>query len=144
MTGRNLARSSDEEVHSIQDFQVYITCENYHRFVKSWTRRKGRRINFPRKLKPRLIALHYILTGFSRGTTYAEDEVNAIIQNANLFDIDHVQVRRYLVDYGMLGRKGDGSQYRVIRTYLALVHWDPLITGTNLFETSSVAHLMEA
>lgn len=144
MTGRNLAQSSDEEALSIQGFQVYITYEDYHRFVQSWTRRTGRRIDFPRKLKPRLVALHYILTGFSKGTTYAEDEVNAIIQEANLFDIDHVQVRRYLVDYGMLGRKGDGSQYRVARTYLALVYWDPSIHGTSLFETSTIAQLMEA
>ena len=144
MTGRNLAQPPDEETPSVQDFQVYITYEDYHRFVQQWMRRTGRRVDFPRKLKPRMVALHYILTGFNRGTTYTENEVNTIILKANLFKIDHVQIRRYLVDYGMLGRKGDGSQYRVARTYLALAHWDPSIAGTSLFATGTVAQPMEA
>ena len=144
MTARDLAQPPDEKILSAKDFQVYITFEDYNRFVQSWTRRTGRRIDFPRKLKPRLVALHYILMRFNRATTYAENEVNTIILKANPFKIDHVQVRRYLVDYGMLGRKGDGSQYRVARTYLALVHWDPLIPGTSLSETSTVAQFMEA
>jgi len=50
--------------------------------------------------------------------TYTESQVNRIIQDWNrdiapAIDTDHVTVRRWLVDYGLLDRSPDGSTYRV-------------------------------
>jgi hypothetical protein len=116
--------------------QVTISDEDYRRFVLSWTRHRGRRPGFPRKLKSRLVGLHYILQGFKQGTPYSEEEVNSVIQSRNPFAMDHVQIRRYMVDYGMLGRRDDGSQYRVSLTHLALARWDPAIPGASPFSTA--------
>ncbi len=113
---------------------VTIASEEYNRLVQSWTERGRRRPEFPRRLKARLSALHYILRGFKGGVDYTEEEVNATISERNPFRIDHVQLRRFLVDYGMLGRRDDGSQYRVIHTYLSLAKWDTDIPGAGVFK----------
>ena len=80
-----------------------------------------------------MVALHYILGGFETGEEYSEADVNSIIQERNLFDIDHVQIRRYMVDYAMLDRTADGSRYRRTHGYLALANWDPAIPGARPF-----------
>ena len=67
--------------------------------------------------------------------TYTEDEVNSTIQARNPFAIDHVQIRRYLVDFAMLDRKDDGGLYRVAPGYLTLARWDPAIPGIGASQT---------
>ncbi len=109
-----------------------ISAEDYRRFVRQWMDRPKGRVPFPRRLKARLTALHYILRAFRSGDVYSEEEVNVAILERSPFALDHVQIRRYLVDYGMLGRKSDGSEYRVARTYLALARWDPDIPDLHL------------
>lgn len=111
---------------------VAISAEDYRRFVRQWLDRPKGRVPFPRRLKARLTALHYILRAFRSGDVYSEEEVNVAILERSPFALDHVQIRRYLVDYGMLGRKSDGSEYRVARTYLALARWDPDIPDLHL------------
>ena len=118
--------------------QVTISSDAYERLIQAWTENGKRRPEFPRRLKPRLSALHYIMRGFQAGTIYTENEVNSKIAEHNPFRIDSVQIRRFLVDYGMLGRREDGSQYRVIHIYLALAKWDPKIPGAGLFQ--SITH----
>ena len=73
---------------------------------------------FPRKRKDRHIIMKSILMGMDSASTYTESEVNEIIRDWNLevapaIDTDHVTVRRWLVDYGLLERSPDGSTYRV-------------------------------
>jgi hypothetical protein len=65
-------------------------------------------LTFPLKEKQRLIVMREIAKQFSVGQTYDEKEVNEII--AVIFD-DYVKVRRYLIEYGFLNRKPDGSAY---------------------------------
>ena len=101
-----------------------ITLVDYVALVKQWRRRTRRPADFPRKLKQRLVALHYLLIGLDVGVTYTEEEVNLAIQQRNPFVIDHVQLRRILVDHSMLVRTPDGSEYRVADGYLDLADWD--------------------
>ena len=84
-----------------------------------------------------MIALLYILRGFKVRETYTEDEVNSAIDDRSLFAIDHVQVRRYLVDYGMLERMTDGSRYRVAHTWMSLARWDPAIAEASGSQSSN-------
>ncbi|EMT51712.1 DUF2087 domain-containing protein [Brevibacillus borstelensis] len=58
--------------------------------------------------KQRAVVLRQIATRFEADRTYTEKEVNEILKA--VYD-DYVTVRRYLVDYGFLDRKADGSQY---------------------------------
>jgi len=63
---------------------------------------------FPAREKKKFIAVFLIRNLFEEGKVYSENEVNRILQTVYS---DHVTIRRYLVDYGFLMRKTDGSEY---------------------------------
>ena len=64
---------------------------------------------FPTREKRRLIILKEIAARFVPEQVYNEKEVNAIL--GAIYD-DHVLLRRLLIDYGLLSRRPDGSEYR--------------------------------
>ncbi|MDV2887738.1 DUF2087 domain-containing protein, partial [Alkalihalophilus pseudofirmus] len=68
----------------------------------------GRLKKFPPKEKQRLIVLREITKRFESSTNYSEKEINQILED--MYD-DYVLIRRYLIEYGFLERKSDGSQY---------------------------------
>lgn len=68
----------------------------------------GRLTKFPPKEKQRLIVLREMTKHFDSNTTYTEKEINQILEN--MYE-DYVLIRRYLISYGFLERKADGSQY---------------------------------
>ena len=68
----------------------------------------GRLKKFPPKEKQRLIILREIIGRFDKDMMYSEKEINQILKD--IYD-DHVLIRRYLISYGFLERKMDGSQY---------------------------------
>jgi len=61
---------------------------------------------FNLKEKHRLVVLREIARHFNTGETYTEKEVNRILQPIYH---DFATVRRYLIEYGFLDRKPDGS-----------------------------------
>jgi hypothetical protein len=63
---------------------------------------------FALKEKHKLIVLREIAKRFESERIYTEKGVNEILKEVN---DDHVTVRRYLIEYGFLDRKPDGSQY---------------------------------
>ena len=63
---------------------------------------------FPTREKRRLILLKEIATRFTPDRRYSEQEVNAIL--GAVYE-DHVLLRRLLIDYGLLARRPDGSEY---------------------------------
>jgi len=106
-----------------------IRAAEYKGQLDKWTSESRRHFEFPRRLKARLVALHYFQIAFDAGETYSEPQVNAAIQRGNIFALDQVHIRRYLVDYGMLDRSPDGSAYSVSDRYLSLAEWDPVIVS---------------
>ncbi|MEK4012959.1 DUF2087 domain-containing protein [Peribacillus sp. FSL M8-0224] len=64
--------------------------------------------SFPPKEKQRLIILREIMNRFENERKYEEKEINQIL---GAVYHDHVLLRRYLIEYGFLDRKPDGSQY---------------------------------
>lgn len=116
-----------------------LTFAEYERLVAAWQRRSRRRSDFPgrKRMKARLAALHYVLQAFETGRDYNEAQVNAAIQRRNPFDIDHVQLRRMMVDNAMLDRTADGSRYRRSHGYLAMFNWDRAIPGTRPFDPAA-------
>nr|WP_243734971.1 DUF2087 domain-containing protein [Paenibacillus turpanensis] len=65
---------------------------------------------FPKKEKRKLVILRQLMRRFEPNRSYTEKEVNAVLEQA--FD-DYVTIRRYLIEYGFLDRKPDGSAYWV-------------------------------
>jgi hypothetical protein len=63
---------------------------------------------FPRKEKHKLVVLRELARRFDPARFYSEKEINNILQPAYG---DYVTLRRYLIEYGFLDRKIDGSQY---------------------------------
>lgn len=65
---------------------------------------------FPSREKQKLIILQEIMTRFSQDKTYTESELNDILERIYH---DFVTLRRYLIEYGFMDRKKDGSEYWV-------------------------------
>lgn len=65
---------------------------------------------FDMKEKNKLVVLRQIAKRFEKNRTYSEKEVNEILQN--VYE-DYVTLRRYLIEYGFIDRKPDGSEYWV-------------------------------
>ena len=73
---------------------------------------------FPRKRRDRQILMKSLLLTLDSSAEYSEAEINGAIQRWNrevapAIDTDHVTIRRWLIDYGLLERTADGRWYRV-------------------------------
>ncbi len=66
--------------------------------------------NFPPKEKRKVAILRHLLNRFDERRKYTEKEVNQILKEAYH---DYVTLRRYMIEYGFLDRKPDGSLYWV-------------------------------
>ncbi len=69
---------------------------------------EGPLIKFPPKEKQRLVVLREIAQLFKNDQIYTEKEMNQMLETVYH---DYVMIRRYLIEYGLLDRKLDGSQY---------------------------------
>ena len=65
---------------------------------------------FPSKQKKKVTVLRHLLKRFDVRREYTEKEVNEILKTAYP---DYVTLRRYLIEYGFMGRVRDGSRYWV-------------------------------
>lgn len=65
-------------------------------------------VKFPPKEKQRMIVLREIARQLQPKHTYGEKELNQALKD---FYEDYALIRRYLIDYGFLDRKLDGSEY---------------------------------
>ena len=70
----------------------------------------GRMVRFPKKEKRKIAVMVHVLERFDPQKRYSSKEVDAILATALE---DHVTLRRFLVDYGFLGRTRDGAEYWV-------------------------------
>jgi hypothetical protein len=66
-------------------------------------------VEIPRAPELRAALLRHLAERFVVGETYTEPAVNAVLQEVH---DDHVALRRYLVDAGLLARTDDGAAYR--------------------------------
>ncbi len=71
---------------------------------------EGKLLKFPKKEKQKLGTLRVIIKRFEKGRNYNEREINEVLKT--IYD-DYVTLRRYLIEYGFLDRKEDGSDYWV-------------------------------
>lgn len=63
---------------------------------------------FPKKLKQKYLCLLWIKDLFEEERIYTEQDVNRVLETVYP---DYVMIRRFLIDYGFLSRKSNGSSY---------------------------------
>jgi hypothetical protein len=73
---------------------------------------------FPRRRRDREILMKSIRMQMDPMADYTEKAINALLERwrseiAPAIDVDHVTLRRLLVDYGEIERTRDGATYRV-------------------------------
>ncbi|PCN44972.1 transcriptional regulator [Brevibacillus laterosporus] len=96
-----------------QDERFAMTEEEYQEILRTYFPNglDGRIKEFPLKEKRKAAILHHIVGRFKRNTLYTEKEVNAIL--TTVYE-DYAILRRYLIEYGYMDRKADGSSYWLI------------------------------
>lgn len=92
------------------DDRYNVTQEEQEKIIKKYFPEGTNQIlvKFPPKEKQRLIVLREIVKRLEVDHIYDEKELNEILKTA--YD-DYVLIRRYLIEYGFIDRKSDGSQY---------------------------------
>jgi hypothetical protein len=95
----------------VKDDRVVVTTEEAQEILNKYFGKGAlpKLMSFPRKQKPILVVLNRLAGLFERDRSYSEKEVNQILSAVYS---DYVTIRRYLIDYGFLRRKRDGSEYR--------------------------------
>jgi hypothetical protein len=101
------------EVHKtarMVDDRYNVTLEENEEILKKYfpAGTEGPLTTFSVKEKHKLVILREIAKRFESERIYTEKEVNQILKA--VYD-DYVTLRRYLIEYGFLDRKPDGSQY---------------------------------
>lgn len=75
--------------------------------------RDGRLTGMPAQSSRRRVLLEHVVQSFEPGREYTEKEVNVLLRQWSADGpVDHVSLRRYLVDEGLLSRGGTGTNYR--------------------------------
>ncbi len=108
-----------------------ITFRDYRRMLCDYFVRPGPK-SFPRSRKTRLLLLWSATRCLELGQPYDEGEIDDAILEwqeriGGPVDIDHVTIRRYLVDMGFLDRNPSGTVYAVIHSFLDEGEWDKAI-----------------
>ena len=82
--------------------------EDVRKVLKNFLHADGSLKQIPPQGNKLLIVLNFIVDAFAYDTNYTEKEVNTILRR---FHVDTAALRRYLVDNGLMDRKGDGTRY---------------------------------
>ena len=90
------------------DERYNVTEDEVAKTIKSHMDEHGGLKTFPSKEKKKIIVLREIAKNFKEGRAYNEKEVNRILKR--VYE-DYALIRRYLIQYGFLDRKNDGSGY---------------------------------
>jgi len=99
------------EVHrtaKMVDERYMITDKDVEKVKKTYFDQDNRLKAWPVKEKKKLVILKEFSSLFQTGVQYTEKEVNAIIKTKYP---DYALIRRFLIGYGFMDRKADGSVY---------------------------------
>lgn len=101
---------SPHKTAKLVDDRYDITQEEQQEIINKFFTEgpKGCLTKFPPKEKQRLIVLREIANHLDSERMYDEKELNQILKAVYH---DYVMIRRYLIEYGLLDRKSDGSEY---------------------------------
>lgn len=104
---------SPHKTAKMVDDRYSITEQENERILKNYFPKgvEGKLSTFSMKEKHKIVVLREIAKRFDSERTYAESELNEIIKG--IYEYDYVAIRRYLIEYGFMDRKNDGSEYWV-------------------------------
>ena len=108
-----------------------ITLEEFQQRLTELCLRGGL-TSFPRRRRDRHILLKSVALTLDKRSEYTEPEINTKLrlwlQDVGApFHLDHVDLRRYLIDEEFLGRSRDGSRYWVAASSRHQLVFDPEI-----------------
>ena len=89
------------------DERYNVTQDEQDKILKKYFS-DGVLTKFPPKEKLRLVVLREISKQLKKDERYDEKELNGVLKT--IYE-DYALIRRYLIEYGLLDRKSDGSQY---------------------------------
>ena len=109
------------------DLSNVTVAEFTHRLTTLCLQSRGSAL--PRRRRDRHIVLRSVVLTLDPDTRYRETEVNVRLEEwlagvGSGFVIDHVSLRRELVDMGYLVRDAAGTGYRVAAGERAAIHFD--------------------
>ena len=92
------------------DDRYAVTTEEQSKILEKYFQEglSGPLAKFPPKEKQRIVVLRAIANRIDPIVTYTEKELNELLKTIYS---DYVLIRRYLIEYGFLDRKLDGSMY---------------------------------
>lgn len=92
------------------DDRYAVTTEEQSKILEKYFQEglSGPLAKFPPKEKQRIVVLRAIANRLDPNATYTEKKLNDILK---MIYSDYVLIRRYLIEYGFLDRKLDGSMY---------------------------------
>lgn len=102
----NLIRSG--YVYTLTDDERQAIVDAYFASVEPFVLKQ-----FPKKLKKKYAVIETLATLFKDDTVYSELDVNEILKPVWH---DYVMLRRFMVDFALLTRTKDGSEYRKAKT----------------------------
>ena len=113
----------------------FITCEQFKERLGILCVTSGQ-TTFTRRLRDRHILLKSMVLELDATKTYTEQEIDKTLMLwlstiGEQIEVDYVNLRRLLVDFGYLWRAEDGSFYRVTSTNYDNVVFEPTINNVN-------------
>jgi hypothetical protein len=99
---------------------------------------------FPRRLRDRHILYRSIIQRLDHGRKYPEAELNDALQRwlldiGTCLEIDHVTLRRYLIDEQYLARDANGNAYQVNPAGYAAIEFESSIAAIDPFTVIQAA-----
>ena len=116
-----------------------LTVEKFEERMAELCLRSGM-AGFPRKRRDQHVLLKSIVLTLDRERDYTEREIGDklafwLVDICSAIDLDHVTLRRLLVDTGYLVRQADGSQYRVADPAGAEGMFSPEVDSVDVYES---------
>ena len=110
---------------------------------------KSGMVGFPRKAPDRHIILKSVILTLDAGREYAGSEIDDrlafwLVDIGRSIELDHVTLRRELVDERYLEREADGSSYRVAGPGPARELFGPDVESVDVYEAIGFAMRTEA
>jgi len=134
--------SGETEIGPPVSAMTKIDTQTFRRRLAQLCLQSGRQ-GWPTKQRDRLIVLKSAALALEAGRTYREVELDEVLQQwvadvGRSLGVDHVALRRYLVDHGFLDRDPYGHAYQLCSS-VASEHFDQAVE-----QLSSVQIIHEA
>ncbi len=133
----SLCRGPNAQANMSSENSEVITAAVFRRRLTALCSGRGL-TSFPRRQRDRHILLKSVTLTLDRKREYAEPELNLelqlwLSQVGESFHLDHINLRRHLIDEEFLGRSKDGSRYWVAVSSRRQLQFDPSVESLDVY-----------